>query len=500
MKKNIIWLLLGILACSCYEDKGNYDYHEIPEINSIDSVKSWYTKYSFDTLKIYPDIQTRGVDEYKYWWVIYNGNTFLDTLCRTKDLTYIVSQPMGSYRLLFSATSLSTGVETRKSTFLEVTSQTSKGWYVVKTVEGGTDMDYFSNDSSILGENVIYSAYNYRVEGGAERLSWLSGYMDPDEKGKYVKSNRLFVISRTALAVYNPANGELTRKTEDVFYAVPEINMGRVFTNADAMYLLNSGHLHKIKLMTGVNQGRFSGVIPHPDGPLVEYHLSNYTAGWSMQGPILFDEISRSFLMSTQSGVSLLRFENKSGSRSFSQMPYDLLFMGTRMIPQPTGSPFVHACALMKHVTDNEYKIFVLNVKNSITYPLVDDGEYNVASSSGLVNARFRAMNPQLLQMYYIDGHKLMQYRFSDGVSLEAGFDIPSDETVTFLQTDCYDHYTIDMAMTAIGTQKGDKYKVYVYRTDKNTGGIIDEIRTFEGKGKAAFIKSITKGFVSVNN
>ena len=48
-------ILLGSLMSSCYEDKGNYDYHPINEVKISDWKKGGYTAiFKNDTLKITP--------------------------------------------------------------------------------------------------------------------------------------------------------------------------------------------------------------------------------------------------------------------------------------------------------------------------------------------------------------------------------------------------------------------------------------------------------------
>lgn len=66
----IVFLAWGFLAC--YDDLGNYKYHNINEI-SIDSVKSFYTVDQFDTLKIEPVLKGTmysDTSRFSYTWEI----------------------------------------------------------------------------------------------------------------------------------------------------------------------------------------------------------------------------------------------------------------------------------------------------------------------------------------------------------------------------------------------------------------------------------------------
>ena len=59
------------LLASCYNDKGNYDYHDIGEIK-IAGVEDQYDVTAFqDTLRITPEItSTDPQDVFDYYWTV----------------------------------------------------------------------------------------------------------------------------------------------------------------------------------------------------------------------------------------------------------------------------------------------------------------------------------------------------------------------------------------------------------------------------------------------
>lgn len=78
----IVFLAWGFLAC--YDDLGNYDYHDINEI-TVDSVKAFYTVDQFDTLKIQPLLagtMYSDTSRFSYTWEIdgqvVGNNAFLN--------------------------------------------------------------------------------------------------------------------------------------------------------------------------------------------------------------------------------------------------------------------------------------------------------------------------------------------------------------------------------------------------------------------------------------
>ena len=139
-------ILLPLFCISCYDDKGNYDYHALnqAEVAGIDSM---YTAIFMEKLVITPTIQSEDKERvYDYIWMCYDKNDFrksIDTLSLEKDLDYTVSLSLSSYQLIFAYRDRETEITKYVYSSLSVESQNSRGWYVLKEKEGGTDLDFF---------------------------------------------------------------------------------------------------------------------------------------------------------------------------------------------------------------------------------------------------------------------------------------------------------------------------------------------------------------------
>ena len=107
--KNIAWqLFLGsLLLSSCYDDMGNYDYHEFNEVTinkkGFDTI---YQVTSFvDTIRINPilDYKLSENKNLKFEWVaVSNALGYTEyRLGKEQNLVYPVSLPTGSYGLYF---------------------------------------------------------------------------------------------------------------------------------------------------------------------------------------------------------------------------------------------------------------------------------------------------------------------------------------------------------------------------------------------------------------
>ena len=121
MKKKLSLLVLFAIALcmGCYDDKGNYDYHEFNEITIGDrGFDTAYILTSFvDTLRISPEIDFKLAENshLKFEWVARsNGVDFTEyPLGNERDLVFPVSLPTETYTLYFKVTdTLNTQIRT----------------------------------------------------------------------------------------------------------------------------------------------------------------------------------------------------------------------------------------------------------------------------------------------------------------------------------------------------------------------------------------------------
>jgi len=112
--KYILWLaLITPILFSCTEDKGNYDYIDLNEVE-IDGIEDDYLRLYEGNLIIEPEIsQTLHSDEssLEYLWTIVNENLYvadIDTLSKEKNLDYQnIQLNKGKYILRLKVTDVS---------------------------------------------------------------------------------------------------------------------------------------------------------------------------------------------------------------------------------------------------------------------------------------------------------------------------------------------------------------------------------------------------------
>ena len=146
--KHLKYLLILVATATivgCYDDKGNYDYHDINEV-SIKGVPENVEIDRYATLRITPDIEAtiggNDPEKYTYEWKI--GKKVLST---SKDLNYEVTDAQGSYTLLYTVADKETQVKTFATTKLVVNYTTSAdGILVVSSQNGQADLSYLRLD------------------------------------------------------------------------------------------------------------------------------------------------------------------------------------------------------------------------------------------------------------------------------------------------------------------------------------------------------------------
>lgn len=142
MKKSLIYIFIILFATgltSCFTDKGNYNYTALEEV-TISGIDPSYTKLALtDRIQISPTVTASDKNaKLEYFWAIYNpagagyeSSGQLDTIAKTKDLDYPVNLPARTWGLLFGVKNSTTGYTKLKEVTLNVTTQFTRGWFVL---------------------------------------------------------------------------------------------------------------------------------------------------------------------------------------------------------------------------------------------------------------------------------------------------------------------------------------------------------------------------------
>ncbi len=494
MKKFIIFgILFAIGFCSCYKDKGNYDYDEIFEI-TIDSLQESYHCYALiDTLRIAPEIYPQNV-EYEYWWGVYENiegmgiAPKLDTICYTCHLEYPISLAPGNYGLIFSAKEKTTGIAQIVDCSLTVETALSTGWYVLRTQDGVTDLDLFTATDKI--ENVIASNNNGKnLKGEACALSHISAYRAWDEgTSSYANTNTLFALSDEDMVAIRIHDGIVVRTFDELFYEVPTVAApSDIFGGLIDIYAINAGKIYTIYNMM-VNSGRFG------EPKAGSYELSSFRVHNDMMGPLLYDKNTSSFCTADAYSNELFLFSDDGPIDSISlpsvnQMNADLLFMG------PTSNNCAYA--LMKKKQEDMYLMLNLNANCTSPYKNPIQTCDTLDNNLGILNADKWATNLSNHIIYYAQGNSIYSCNIDGGYQERQQVMLPVDENITYMRHlvyNDYDNMENSFDYIAVASYDGNDYKVYLYRLQ--AGNLQPDPQILEGKGKVGALIYIagTKG------
>ena len=146
MMKNLynnLWRILvaGFLLVACTEDKGNYDYRNLTELE-ISGVDDNISVLTHNRLQLTPDFGTSALpdDRYEFEWKVINQdieNEVETVIGNTRNLDYEVTLNADVYTLYFTVTEKDTGIYWQKNYTLTVSDTTSEGWMVLCSDEEG---------------------------------------------------------------------------------------------------------------------------------------------------------------------------------------------------------------------------------------------------------------------------------------------------------------------------------------------------------------------------
>ncbi len=182
---SFIFLITSFSAC--YDDTGNYNYSNLPDVSI--SAKDTVYATQFKTLELPIEIKLSSGSEkdYDFSWRIWSnalgGVSNQKIIGNTKTLSYLVTEVPGSYSLVLTCHNKETGVKSFKKIFLVVQGIITEGWMVLHEKNGTTDFDmimspFFSNrvKEDLVLNNVYASVNNEKLRGRGVKIGsffWL---------------------------------------------------------------------------------------------------------------------------------------------------------------------------------------------------------------------------------------------------------------------------------------------------------------------------------------
>lgn len=305
-------LISALVLTSCYEDKGNYDYVDLPQ-SEVRGIAETYVSNLLDVLDIDPQITVSGKDqECDCMWMCYDKNDFkkkIDTLSTDRHLSYKMNLPLSTYQLIFAYKNKKTNVTKYVNSTLTVQSVYSSGWYVLKEKGGNTDLDLFADNTK--KEDILFLSLGASVPGLPHYLGYtLYAYLDK-EKDSFVKGNQSFVVmSDKDMRIVRIADMKEMAQFEELFFEdAPVCKPQLWYVGSEENGFVSEGKLYGYTERNGqLGISKFS----YPKGG--DYQLSPVFTKNATMSPLLFDLKHGKFCSSDKSIGDIVVLEDDDAS------------------------------------------------------------------------------------------------------------------------------------------------------------------------------------------
>lgn len=500
--------LASAMMTACYDDKGNYDYVDLPELTISTEgtgILDYYTIDRGDVLNIAPDVYYEGkkiVNDddapLDYIWTLYTMASGLgvsydvDTLAYTRVLNVPITRAGGSdtFYVQLTVRNRNNNIESYFRTSVKIEETISAGWMVLyekADKPGYTDVGLIVNPlvkKGVIKNKEFWDLYassnGAPLEGKPIRVLHETMPMATGGVPRIATSKTLVSVSNTDFTKIQEWN--------DFFYTPQEKEEITYFG-------FNSRSAMKESLIVDNKSflmvGDFSGVgyfgMPKDDEGVGEL------APWSSIAPMAFDMVVYDqdngafyysptnsewfYTFGAQNPASGFDINNTEGAR--------LLFGDWRFT-----APQNYFDVMLFARGDNRY-IGEANFGVAPTLPIIGQSFTDVSDSPEIKNATAFATNGSGQYALYGAGNKMYNLAYLSGQPSKVVWEAPSaDEVVTCISTMKY-HYMLlflqnmvpnanEVVHIATWNEKTQEGKVYQYKINPAAGTILTQEEHYE--------------------
>ena len=483
---NIIAGLILIFGFTAgYEDKGNYDYTSLPDIQ-VDSLVEIYSVTQFDALKIKPEVHLDGLENFSYSWRIWTdalANSEFIEISDQKELKYQVKEIPGSYTMVFTVTDEKRNVNVYKSMKLKVQGVVTDGWMILHEKEGKSDFDllispFFTNrvskDSRFIN---MYEAMNGETLPGGKGVR-ISSYFTGNYQYVYVMTEnagvRLSAINMQKMSDLSSLilDGKPLKPENYSFIPYGSLNRFAEEVISDGRYYISN---------FGYNL--FTEPVCR-DG--LTYQAAPYMPrwlAWGMRG-VIYDQLHGRFLMVVNSVLNFEKMTPTAGSI------FDWNKMNATMIYLESGFN-KYEYAVMQDWTTGKRALCVIDFKGEGgTYAIA---EYATDKCPEFAQADGFAIGGRGNVFYYSAGNQVYLYDYSGANEAKSVIKMTNDEIITnlelqkpnegyYMKNHPYDNKVL---VVATYNEKTGEGKVYMYYVNEANGTVdLASVKVWKGFGR----------------
>lgn len=521
MKKQLLYYI-GILATSiatlssCYEDKGNYEYHELEEVR-IDTantgIQAEYAIMRGEALCITPNIYFNGelvTDEsivpLDYMWTIYSATTgvganqVIDTIGYHIKLDTVITRKGGSYYAQLAVTNRNDGIRQFFRTPVTVSETFDGGWMVFyerADKPGYSDLALVYNEwvkanskTNRIYEN-LYSTYNNEYLPGTPircldiAVSLTSG------------NNYIGLCTNQTLVGVSENGFERAVVFGDFFYQQPTTEApvwygqhgSGVMSGQNSEIFINDGKIYTNTYSFSATEGRTTkfGMPKRSDDEIGELAAWNAEVAHTLNyGVVVYDQTNQCFRYAAYNSSKLERFgaqdETKFGNDMINNTGMTMLMSDWGKGTSSSVSLLPHDYNIMKK--GSKYYLVVTNFSSSTPADsTICVGRYDLTlKCTGIKNATTMAASHVGSFIYYGSGNKVYSYAYDSNQRAKAIWTAPENEEVTCVRMMKYYHGTVygygmvpnadNLVHIATWNEETQEGHLYQYKIDPASGDI----------------------------
>lgn len=480
----VVLAALSLAACYDTDDNSKYGADQALEINGMAAL---YELQTFvDVLRIDPKVTAATPDpSFEYTWQLYGAGdktADMDTISTAGVLEYPVLLKPGSYTLVLDVVNTRNGLHTQASAGLTVISEFSRGFYLLKEADGGTDMDLHKPDGSVV-ENVITKSMGAKLAGTPVSMGLLCFYpFYNTEIAAYERTQALGVCTSKGASIFNLADLGEIYDYDTMFYIDPPVEkpLYMTYTYFGTLFLTDGAAYWTAASEGSTRPG--SGKFGYPRVLAGDYS-PNVNAIYN-QYLYFFDELNGRFCYTNHNGAIYAFPYDEDTEYLPTGIMHDLVHFGRNKVGMGTSTATGYALFEDRQESGKMY-LYTIDISTTAANNMITaideigDMDFNKAGcyATNELDAHIIYFSVGG-QLYYYDILEKAEHKLSP-----AGF---GGEQIVFIRNKFWtqaDDEDYNFNHLVIGTYSSGTYKVYMYNT---LGGIPtgSPVHILEGSGK----------------
>lgn len=484
MKNYILFLYLCVAALltSCFDDNSTVatEANRVKTIQ-VEGLKDTSMVAYSRPLELTAHVEGSSDDELSYAWYIYGGQYEGKTkdgyrsiqIGTGKTLSYPIELRIGYYTVVCEATHISTGYFASAQFRLNVTSDFSQGFYILKeTTDGNSELDFYNHLKKEINNDLLTKVHDSPLPGKPRNMNTVYSKvcMDPETATSTYVTGIFVTCGDNNVALYNTTDMSLMFDRSNLHYGemeADEVPYAMATFNTNNFYFSSKGLT--IESVGGDMTSEFAtGQTPLPEGegasPFIQVCNSSSMSYWS------------------ESEHCLMRVIAEWSGTSYRKIDYIEDYTGPKIPweqakPVATGWNSISGENTIWYLFDvageGRYLVF-LNGREIFEVRLLNPSLH--ITQADLIAGRGKETNV----IYSVHDNQLYRYSVTEGTEVALSVEALPTGTITWISNLFFTNEKWDYIV--IGVQNGDKYTVAMYNIQ---GGqpYGKPVYTFEGTG-----------------